>query len=84
MTGDAVQFGTSPEPTGRKQLALVRRRKAVSIRWLFSALVLGGIAFLNTWDILVSMTLVSAAYVLSRVHFDGCGRLAGDRTVHAL
>jgi hypothetical protein len=46
MTGDAVQLGTTPEPTGRKLLALVRRRNAVSIRRLFSALVLLALYFL--------------------------------------
>ena len=46
MTGDTMQFGTTPEPTGRKQRALVRRRNAVSIRWLFSALVLLTLYFL--------------------------------------
>jgi hypothetical protein len=46
MTGDAVQFGTTPEPTGRNHLALVRRRNAVSFRWLFSALALLTLYFL--------------------------------------
>ncbi|MBN1303837.1 MAG: hypothetical protein JXA13_05325 [Anaerolineales bacterium] len=39
--------------------------------FLFSALLLGGIAFLNTWDILVAMALVAGAYVLSQVRIDG-------------
>ena len=33
-----------------------------------TALVLGGLAFLNTWDILIAAALVSAAYTLHRVH----------------
>jgi uncharacterized membrane protein len=32
----------------------------------FGALLLGGLAFLNTWDILVGFALVAGAYVLSR------------------
>lgn len=38
---------------------------------LFSALVIGGLAFLNTWDILVGATLIVAAYVLRRAREDG-------------
>ena len=39
--------------------------------FLFSALVIGGLAFLNTWDILVAATLIVAAYVLWRANEDG-------------
>lgn len=39
--------------------------------FLFSVLVIGGMAFLNTWDILVAATLIVAAYVLSRVNENG-------------
>jgi YYY domain-containing protein len=39
--------------------------------FLFSALVLGGLAFLNTWDILVGAALIVLAYVLFRVREDG-------------
>lgn len=39
--------------------------------FLFSALVLGGLAFLNTWDILVSAALIVSAYVLWRAGEDG-------------
>lgn len=39
--------------------------------FLFSALVIGGLAFLNTWDILVAATLVVAAYVVWRANEAG-------------
>src|SRR5690606_12966768 len=39
--------------------------------FFFSALVLGGLAFFNTWDILVGATLVCSAYIFSRVNSDG-------------
>ncbi len=39
--------------------------------FLFAALVLGGLAFLNTWDILPAAALIVGAYVLRRVHDDG-------------
>ncbi|MBL8098414.1 MAG: hypothetical protein JNK81_04490 [Anaerolineales bacterium] len=39
--------------------------------FLFSALVLGGLAFLNTWDILVGAALICSAYIFSRVDSDG-------------
>jgi len=39
--------------------------------FLFSALVLGGLAFLNTWDILVVAALIVFAYVLFRVREEG-------------
>ncbi len=34
---------------------------------LFTALALGGLAFLNTWDILIAATLILGAYLLARV-----------------
>ena len=45
---------------------------------LFVALVLGGLAFLNTWDILIGLALILLAYVLARVREQGWawGRLA--------
>jgi YYY domain-containing protein len=39
--------------------------------FLFSALVLGGLAFLNTWDILIGATLIVAAYVFTQAHEKG-------------
>lgn len=39
--------------------------------FVFSALVLGGLAFLNTWDILIGATLIVSAYVLTQVKKDG-------------
>ncbi len=39
--------------------------------FLFTALVVGGLAFLNTWDILVAATLIVGAYLLVRVRDDG-------------
>ncbi len=39
---------------------------------LFSvAFLLGGIAFLNTWDILIAAALIASAYTLARAHNDG-------------
>lgn len=35
------------------------------------ALTLGGIAFLNTWDILIAAALIASAYTFARVHTDG-------------
>ena len=39
--------------------------------FLFSALVIGGLAFLNTWDILIAAALIVAAYILWRANEDG-------------
>lgn len=39
--------------------------------FLFSALTLGGLAFLNTWDILVGAALIVFAYVFWRAREDG-------------
>jgi YYY domain-containing protein len=39
--------------------------------FLFSALVIGGLAFLNTWDILVGASLIVAAYVIWRANEGG-------------
>jgi len=47
------------------------RLRALPIDFFFAALVLGGLAFLNTWDILVSATLIVGAYLLVRIREDG-------------
>ncbi|MBI5962639.1 MAG: hypothetical protein HY863_04120 [Chloroflexi bacterium] len=39
--------------------------------FLFSALAIGGLAFLNTWDILVGATLIVVAYIFWRANEDG-------------
>ena len=39
--------------------------------FVVSALTLGGLAFLNLWDILAAGTLVAFAYLLLRVREDG-------------
>ncbi len=46
----------------------------LSVSWsgfLFAALVLGGLAFLNTWDILVAAALILFAFVLRRAAENG-------------
>jgi YYY domain-containing protein len=47
------------------------RLKATPRDFLFAALVLGGLAFLNTWDILPAGLIIVGAYILSRVRSDG-------------
>ena len=37
------------------------------------ALILGGLAFLNTWDILIAAALIASAYTLKRVNEDNWG-----------
>jgi YYY domain-containing protein len=47
---------------------------SIKIRWqglLFPAMVLGGLAFLNTWDILVGAALVCGAFLLQRLVEEG-------------
>lgn len=39
--------------------------------FFFTAILLGGLAFLNTWDILVAAVLVCGAYLLFKVREDG-------------
>ncbi|MBI5842600.1 MAG: hypothetical protein HZB19_21125 [Chloroflexi bacterium] len=39
--------------------------------FFFTALALGGLAFLNTWDILISAALIVLAYVIARAREDG-------------
>jgi len=41
------------------------------VDFTFAALVLGGLAFLNTWDILIAATLIVFSYILFRVREDG-------------
>jgi len=44
----------------------------------FLGLLLGGLAFLNTWDILIAAVLIVGAYVLSRVRESGWGWDRGE------
>ncbi|MFL7871636.1 MAG: DUF2298 domain-containing protein, partial [Anaerolineales bacterium] len=46
--------------------------------FIFLGLLLGGLAFLNTWDILVAAALVVGAYVLARVREAGWGWERGE------
>ncbi len=56
----------------RGQINLFRARLHINPEgFFFSALVLGGLAFLNTWDILVAATLIVLAYVFMRAREDG-------------
>jgi YYY domain-containing protein len=48
------------------------------IGFAFLALLLGGLAFLNTWDILIAAALIVGAYVLSRVRESGWGWERGE------
>jgi len=41
------------------------------VGFLFSALVVGGLAFLNTWDILIAAALIVGSYVFWRANEDG-------------
>ena len=41
------------------------------VDFIFAALVLGGLAFLNTWDILIAAALMVFSYILFRARVDG-------------
>jgi len=56
---------------GQINMPLGARLHINYIGFLFSALVIGGLAFLNTWDILIAATLIVGAYVFWRVGEDG-------------
>jgi len=65
-----------PSRTGvlAARLHLRKCRRTVSISrsgFFVTAIILGGLAFLNTWDILAYTALVLGAYVLARVHERG-------------
>ncbi len=49
------------------------RLSIAPLGFFFAALVLGGLAFLNTWDILTSAALIVSAYVLWRASEEGWG-----------
>ena len=42
--------------------------------WLFTALVLGGLSFLNTWDVLIHLFVILGAFFLARWHGQGHSR----------
>ncbi|MBI5935176.1 MAG: hypothetical protein HY867_15860 [Chloroflexi bacterium] len=49
------------------------RLRTTPLDFFFAVLVLGGLAFLNTWDILPIAALIVGAYLLARVHDEGWG-----------
>lgn len=51
------------------------------IGFVFLSLLLGGLAFLNTWDILIAAALVVGAYVLARVAESGWGWGRGEDVI---
>ena len=57
---------------GHGEIKIFGARLHINIQsFLFSALVIGGLAFLNTWDILVAAALIMASYVFWRASEDG-------------
>lgn len=56
---------------GEVKLPLGARLQISGPGFLFTALLLGGLAFLNTWDILIAAALIVASYVLWRANEEG-------------
>jgi YYY domain-containing protein len=56
---------------GEIQLPLGLKLHITSPGFLFSAVLLGGLAFLNTWDILIAAALLVGAYVFWRARENG-------------
>lgn len=70
---------------GAWSLARLRAFVANPLLWLFTALVLGGLSFLNTWDVLIHLFVVLGAFLLARWRSDGWHRhLLGETAVLAL
>jgi len=47
------------------------KKSNIRVRWLFTALILGGLAFLNTWDVLIHLFVMVGAFTLGRWRDDG-------------
>ncbi|MBU0510527.1 MAG: hypothetical protein KJ638_02350, partial [Chloroflexi bacterium] len=63
----------------RGELNLFGLRLRINLAgFVFLGLLLGGLAFLNTWDILVAAVLIVGAYVLARVEESGWGWERGE------
>jgi YYY domain-containing protein len=63
----------------RGELNLLGFRLRINLEgFAFLGLLLGGLAFLNTWDILIAAALIVGAYVLSRVLETGWGWDRGE------
>jgi YYY domain-containing protein len=56
---------------GEINLPLGWRLRINYVGFVFSALVLGGLSFLNTWDILIGAALIVGSYVFWRANEDG-------------
>ncbi len=50
-------------------------------RWLFTSLVLGGLSFLNTWDVLIHLFVVLGAFFLARWYSRGWERRILSETI---
>jgi YYY domain-containing protein len=58
----------------RGSLSLLGAKLNISASgFLLSAFILGGLAFLNTWDILIATGLIVCAYLLAQANRDGWG-----------
>ena len=56
---------------GETTLFGLRLKTLSQLGFFAAALTLGGLAFLNTWDILVGAALIVFAYVLAQVRLEG-------------
>ena len=56
---------------GEMKLPMDTRLRISYGSFVFTSITLGGLAFLNTWDILVSAALIISAYVFSQAREDG-------------
>ncbi len=58
------------EVAWKDRLRMLRQEVGLPL-WLFSALVLGGLAFLNTWDLLIYLFVIAGAFLLARWRENG-------------
>ena len=85
-TADGRPLTADPPPATRPS-SLVTRRSSLVTRlgvpwplWLFTAVVLGGLSFLNTWDVGIYLFLVMGAYFLGHWFRAGTTRGLWRRT----
>lgn len=83
-----IWFKTSGKiPPGRERWSPAGLRSLLPSvpLWLFTVLVLGGLSFLNTWDVLIHLFVVLGAFLLARWRREGWhGRLLTETVVLAL
>ncbi len=84
LTDNSEQLTVDGKPSSLTSQFTIHNSQ-FTILWpffLFTALILGGLSFLNTWDVFIHLFVVAGAYALGRWRAEGwCWRVLGQGAV---